>query len=189
MSKDRPGFLFPVDDVRSFSHDEKNVNVDRRGVSCSIGVNCHARISVLPLDQAEYADQYSEYCSTMSQTREISTDTLLTEHDESTFTAQRGRTMPTAAAQILSTVARELGISEDDLLRQGLRSFLERQLREVKAELFEISGRYGVSSVTEMEARYRDGTLEEADSWRDLQRLDHLEHKRDCLLQLLEVVV
>lgn len=87
------------------------------------------------------------------------------------------------------TVARKLGISEDDLLKQGLRSFLERQLREVKAELFESSGRYGVSSVTEMEARYRDRALEEADSWRDLQRLDHLEYKRDCLLQLLEVVV
>jgi hypothetical protein len=39
-----------------------------------------------------------------------------------------------------------------------------------------------------MEARYQDGTLEEADSWRDLQRLDHLEHKRDRLLQLLQTV-
>jgi hypothetical protein len=27
-----------------------------------------------------------------------------------------------------------------------------------------------------MEDRYRNGTLEEADSWQDLQRLDHLEH-------------
>jgi hypothetical protein len=101
----------------------------------------------------------------------------------------KGSTMPTQAVQILSTVARELGISEDDLLKQGLRSFLERLLWEVKAEIFEISGRYGMSSVTEMDARYRDGTLEEANSWRDVQRLDHLEHKRDRLLQLLEVVV
>jgi hypothetical protein len=125
----------------------------------------------------------------MVHTLDVSADALLREHDKSTFTVQRGRTMPTQAVQILSTVACELGISEDDLLKQGLRSFLERQLREVKAEIFEISGRYGVSSVTEMEARYRDGTLEEADSWRDLQRLDHLEHKRDRLLQLLEGVV
>jgi hypothetical protein len=89
---------------------------------------------------------------------------------------------------ILSTVAEELHVSEDDLLKQGLRSFLERQLREIKAEIFEISGRYGVSSVEEMETRYREGTLEEADSWRDLQRLDHLEYKRDRLLQLLEAL-
>jgi hypothetical protein len=125
----------------------------------------------------------------MVHTLEVSADALLREQEKSTVAVQRRRTMPIGVGQILSTVARELGISEDDLLKQGLRSFLERQLREVKAEIFEISGRYGASSVTEMEARYRDGTLEEADSWRDLKRLDHLEHKRDCLLQLLEVVV
>lgn len=97
--------------------------------------------------------------------------------------------MSPQANKILSTVARELKISEEELVKQGLRSFVESQLREVKAEIFELSGRYGVSSVEEMEARYRDGTLEEADSWRDLQRLDHLEYKQDRLVQLLEVIV
>lgn len=96
--------------------------------------------------------------------------------------------MTTQASEILSTVARDLHISEEDLLKRGVRSLLERQLREVNAEIFEISGRYGVSSVEAMEARYRDGTLEEADTWRDLQRLDHLEHKRDRLLHLLGIV-
>ena len=97
--------------------------------------------------------------------------------------------MPVQGMEMLSTVARELHISEEELLRQGLRGFLAHQLRAVKAEVFEISGRYGVSSVAEMEARYQDGTLEEADSWRDLQRLDHLEYTRDRLVQLLEAVV
>ena len=96
--------------------------------------------------------------------------------------------MAVPASSILSTVARELQISEDDLLREGLRSFLERQLRRLKAEIFEITGRYGVSSVGEMEARLRDATLEETDTWRDLQRLDHLEYKRDRLVQLLDTL-
>ena len=96
--------------------------------------------------------------------------------------------MPVQGLEMLSTVARELHISEEELLRQGLHGFLAHQLRAVKAEIFEISGRYGVSSVAEMEARYQDGTLEEADSWRDLQRLDHLEYTRDRLVQLLEAV-
>ena len=90
---------------------------------------------------------------------------------------------------ILCTVARELHVSEDDLLKQGLRALLERQLRQVKAQIFELTGRYDVSSMEEMETRYREGTLEEADTWRDLQRLDHLEYKRDQLLQLLETLV
>jgi hypothetical protein len=71
---------------------------------------------------------------------------------------------------------------------RGLRSFLEGQLREVKAEIFAITGRYGVANVEQMEQRYRDGTLEEAATWRDLERLDHLEDKQDRLLQLLEAV-
>ena len=60
---------------------------------------------------------------------------------------------------MLRIVAKELRMAEDDLLRQGLRSFLKHQLRVVKAEIFTLSGRYGVSSVEEMEARYQDGTL------------------------------
>ena len=89
---------------------------------------------------------------------------------------------------MLKTVAQELYLSQEELLKQGTRSLLERQLREIKAEIFQISGCYGVSNVEEMEARYRDGTLEEAASWRDLQRLDHLEYKRDRLLKLLETL-
>jgi len=37
----------------------------------------------------------------------------------------------------------------------------------------------------ELESRYRDGTVEESTSWRDLQRLDHLEYRRDQLEALL----
>ena len=87
---------------------------------------------------------------------------------------------------VIKTAAEELGLSQDELIMQGLRQFLERQLREVQAQIFQIAGSYGVTDVEEMEERYRAGVLEEADSWRDLQRLDHLEYKRDRLLQLLE---
>ena len=96
--------------------------------------------------------------------------------------------MTTQTDALLSAVAGEMHISEGDLLKQGLRALLERQLREIKAQIFEITGRYGVSSVEEMEARYRDGTLEEAGSWQDLQCLDHLEYKWGRLLQLLETL-
>jgi len=101
-------------------------------------------------------------------------------------------TTPSAQAaqidEILGAIAQELHVSEDDLLKQGSRALLERQLRQVKAQIFELTGRYGVSSVEEMEDRYREGALEEADSWQDLQRLDHLECKRDRLLKLIQAL-
>ena len=61
-----------------------------------------------------------------------------------------------------------------------------RQFRAVQAEIFEILSRCQVSSAADMEERYRKGTLEEAGSRQDLQRLDHLEYKRDRLQKLLE---
>ena len=89
---------------------------------------------------------------------------------------------------LIKTAAEELGLSQEDLIAQGLRRLLERQLHEVQAQIFQITGSYGVSGVEEMEARYRQGTLEEATSWRDLQRLDHLEYKQERLARLLKAL-
>ncbi|MCK5521497.1 MAG: hypothetical protein KAI83_00045 [Thiomargarita sp.] len=83
-------------------------------------------------------------------------------------------------------MACQLHIPADELLRLGLRAFLEHKLRLINVELFKIHGDYNISSVEEMDACYQDGTLDEADSWRDLQHLDHLEYKRDELLKLIE---
>ena len=47
--------------------------------------------------------------------------------------------MAVGAETMLKTVAEELHLSEEDLLKQGLRTFLERQLWEVKAEIFQIT--------------------------------------------------
>ncbi|OQY26347.1 MAG: hypothetical protein B6I38_11475 [Anaerolineaceae bacterium 4572_5.1] len=91
--------------------------------------------------------------------------------------------------EILRDVAEELKISSDDLIRKGIHSYLERQLRTVQAEIFSILSRYNVNSVEDMEGRYRNDTLEEADSWQDLQRLDHLEYKRDQLQNLLDALL
>lgn len=86
---------------------------------------------------------------------------------------------------VIETAADELGLSQDDLVVKGVRQFLERQLRDVQIAIFEITNAYAVRSVQEMEERYRTDTLEEAASWRDAQRLDHLEYKRDRLTALL----
>lgn len=97
--------------------------------------------------------------------------------------------MPDKETEImLERVAEELDISQAEALREGLHTLLERRLREVRAQIFEITGRYDIASVEEMEAQYAEGTLAEAESWRDLQRLDHLEYKRDKLQQLLEAL-
>lgn len=88
----------------------------------------------------------------------------------------------------LDSVASELQISQNELISQGVRMLLENKLLEIEGEVFLLHGKYTISSVFEMEARYETGSLEEDGSWQDFQRLDTLEYKRDRLRELLEQI-
>ena len=84
------------------------------------------------------------------------------------------------AEQILNL--EDEALSEDakeEMIRESLKVFLEKKLREIKTEMYEIRVKYKVSSVEEFEELYRRGQIEEKDTWQELQRLDHLEFKKD----------
>lgn len=51
----------------------------------------------------------------------------------------------------LASLAEKLNLSKDEMLREGLKYFLERKLREIRTEIYKIRTRYGVSSVEEFE--------------------------------------
>lgn len=85
----------------------------------------------------------------------------------------------------LESLAEKLNLSKDEMLREGLKYFLERKLREIKTEIYKIRTRYGVSSVEEFEDLYKKGELDEKDTWQELQKLDHLEFKKDELEKAL----
>ncbi len=74
------------------------------------------------------------------------------------------------------------------MLREGIKLFLERKLREIKSEIFKIRTKYGVPSVEEFEELYRKGEIEEKDTWQDFQKLDHLEFKKDELEEALRTL-
>jgi len=86
----------------------------------------------------------------------------------------------------LDILAREFNLSKEAIIEESLRIFLERKLREIKTDIFKIRGKYGISSVEKLEELYRKGKIEEKDSWQDLQKLDHLEFKRDELKKFLK---
>ena len=87
--------------------------------------------------------------------------------------------------EVLDIASATLGIPPEDLLLLGLRRYLQSQLHDVQANIFQIRGAYQVKDVLEMEELYQEDKLAEADSWRDLQRLDHLEYKQERLQHLL----
>ena len=107
--------------------------------------------------------------------------------NSSTYINVKGDLIMTTKTQVvIDAIAQELRLPREIVLAQGLKSLIEKNLREIKVEIFQITGKYGISSVREMEMRYRQGTLEEEDTWRDFQRLDHLEYKKEYLEKLLK---
>lgn len=85
---------------------------------------------------------------------------------------------------VFDSATQELQMSAEELKAEGLRLVLNRRLREVDAKIFEITGRYDIVSVQEMEEKYEAGQIEEAGSWRDYQNLDHLQFKRKRLIEM-----
>ncbi len=86
----------------------------------------------------------------------------------------------------IEALAEKLNLSKDEMLRDSLKVFLERKLREIKTEIFKIRTKYGVSNVEEFEALYKKGEIEEKDTWQDLQKLDHLEFKKEEIEKAME---
>ena len=86
----------------------------------------------------------------------------------------------------MESLAKKLNLSKEEMLHDSLKFFLERKLREIKTEIFKIRTRHGVSTVEEFENLYKQGKVDEKDTWQDMQKLDHLEFKKDELEKALK---
>ena len=85
----------------------------------------------------------------------------------------------------LEALSKEFSLSKEIILKKSLKFFIENKLREIKTEIFVISGKYNVSSIEDFDELYKRGKVEEKDSWIDFQNLDHLEFKKDGIIKLI----
>jgi len=82
-------------------------------------------------------------------------------------------------------VAKKLGLSEETVLREGIRLFLENELRNVKAEIMKICSKHAVKSSEELWRKVESGELTESECLDDLMRLEYLEARLEAILELL----
>jgi hypothetical protein len=86
----------------------------------------------------------------------------------------------------LEEVAAIIGISVEEVQKEGLRAFLEKELRAIRTEILAICQKYGVRSWEGMNQLIVDDEIEEGIILEDFQRVDHLTAQSKRLQGLLE---
>jgi hypothetical protein len=86
---------------------------------------------------------------------------------------------------VLEKTAEILGMTVPELERQGLKAFIEKELRATRIEILAICQKYGVDSWDGMNELIIEGTVEEGKILDDFQRVDHLTAKAKRLQDLL----
>ena len=82
-------------------------------------------------------------------------------------------------------IALKLQLPPEELERESLRLFLKQRLRLVESQLLGLARRYGVQTVSELDALVQNGQVHEAEAFEDYFDFDHLEAERDVLLDSL----
>ena len=81
-----------------------------------------------------------------------------------------------------------LNISQEDLEKESVKTYLHIKLVHCESEIFNIAKKYGISSIKEFEERYKKGEIEEEGTWEDFFKLDHLEAEKKSIKKALEEV-
>jgi len=89
---------------------------------------------------------------------------------------------------VVNVVARELQMSPDMLITEGVKTYLRQKLSKVESDIFVLAKKYGVKDVFEMDYKVQKGLISENDSYEDYFALDNLEADRDKLKKLLKEI-
>jgi len=83
-------------------------------------------------------------------------------------------------------IAVKLKLSPQDLERESLRLFLNHRLRLINSRRLELGRRYGVQTISELDALVQAGRVHETEAFEDYFELDALEAERDAVLESLK---
>jgi len=87
---------------------------------------------------------------------------------------------------VIDMVAKEFQMKPKELLKESLRTYLEKRLSKVEADIFLIAKKYGVKDVFELDAKVKGGIVSEKDGYEDYFVFDNLEAEREKIKKFLE---
>ncbi len=86
----------------------------------------------------------------------------------------------------IDAVAKELHMKPKELLTESLKTYLEKRLSKLEADIFLITKKYGVKDVFELDSKVKAGFIRESDAYDDYFIFDNLEAEREKIKKLLE---
>jgi hypothetical protein len=92
------------------------------------------------------------------------------------------------ATAIVERVSKALGVSPDELVRKGVKEFLQAQLRACSAEIRELEARYGAKSAGDLKEKISKGIVREHPAWEDLIVLENLEERAEKIRRELRAL-
>jgi len=87
---------------------------------------------------------------------------------------------------VISMVAKELQMSPKDLLKESLKTYLEKRLARVESDIFVIAKKHGVKNIFELDTKINDGFLTEKEAYEDYFIFDNLGAERQKIKIFLE---
>ena len=88
----------------------------------------------------------------------------------------------------VEAIAETLGLKKEELIKNGVKAYLESELRHINAETNIVYNRYSVTSLKELDEKINKGELNETETFEDFTKLDHLEAKKEKIEQILKVL-
>lgn len=88
----------------------------------------------------------------------------------------------------VESIAETLGLKKEDLIKNGVKAYLESELRRVNAEIMIVYNRYGIKSLKELDEKINKGELSETDTFEDFTKTDYLEAKKEKIEKILKVL-
>ena len=89
-------------------------------------------------------------------------------------------------ASLVQMVEKELKIPKKQLLEEGVKHFLEMELRNLSVQIKKLADRYGVNSFNELWRKLESGKITESECFDDLSKLEYLELEREKITRLLK---
>lgn len=87
---------------------------------------------------------------------------------------------------VIDIVAKEFHMKPKELLKESLKTYLEKRLLKVEADIFILAKKYGVKDVFELDSKVKEGIVSEKESYDDYFMLDNLEAEREKIREFLE---